>query len=140
MLNVETRLARLEARVLKRSSEQDILTENLEYLASESGVVLYDVWQTGREYKKDDKCIYLGNLYSCIQPHTSQDDWTPAVVPALWKREKSGSGEEYPDWAQPYGAHDAYAKDDKVSHNGSHWISTVDGNIWEPGVYGWEVV
>lgn len=21
--------------------------------------------------------------------------------------------------------------------NGKHWISTTDGNVWEPGVYGW---
>jgi hypothetical protein len=24
-----------------------------------------------------------------------------------------------------------------VSHNDKHWISDVDANIWEPGVYGW---
>jgi hypothetical protein len=26
---------------------------------------------------------------------------------------------------------------DKVSHNEKHWISDVDANVWEPGVYGW---
>ena len=35
------------------------------------------------------------------------------------------------------GAHDAYEKGYKVSHNEKHWISDVDGNVWEPGVYGW---
>ena len=25
---------------------------------------------------------------------------------------------------------------DKVTHNGATWISTVDNNVWEPGVYG----
>lgn len=25
----------------------------------------------------------------------------------------------------------------QVSHNGKHWISSVDNNVWEPGVYGW---
>lgn len=38
------------------------------------------------------------------------------------------------------GAHDAYSKDAKVSHNGKHWTSTVDSNVWEPGVYGWTEV
>ena len=38
---------------------------------------------------------------------------------------------------QPTGAQDAYAKGAKVSHNGKHWISDVDNNVWEPGVYGW---
>ena len=43
--------------------------------------------------------------------------------------------------SQPVGAHDAYAKGDKVSHNGKHWTSNVDSNVdsnvWETGVYGW---
>lgn len=45
--------------------------------------------------------------------------------------------EEFPDWVQPLGAHDAYSKGAKVSHNGEKWTSDVDGNVWEPGVYGW---
>ena len=49
--------------------------------------------------------------------------------------------EEWPEWQQPQGAHDAYAAGRKVSHNGKHWINTYgDGNIWEPGVFGWEEV
>ena len=24
-----------------------------------------------------------------------------------------------------------------TSHNGKHWTSDADGNVWEPGVYGW---
>ena len=35
------------------------------------------------------------------------------------------------------GAHDAYGAGDKVSHNGKHWTSGINGNVWEPGVYGW---
>jgi len=37
-------------------------------------------------------------------------------------------------------AQDAYAKGDKVRYpdeRGDVWISDVDGNVWEPGVYGW---
>lgn len=45
---------------------------------------------------------------------------------------------EYPEWIQPVGAQDAYAQGAQVSHNNSHWISMVDNNVWEPGVYGWE--
>lgn len=26
---------------------------------------------------------------------------------------------------------------DKVAHNGKTWVSDVDNNVWEPGVYGW---
>lgn len=45
--------------------------------------------------------------------------------------------EEFPEWVQPLGAHDAYSKGAKVSHNGEKWTSDVDSNVWEPGVYGW---
>lgn len=46
--------------------------------------------------------------------------------------------EEYPEWVQPTGAHDAYSIGDKVTHNGKTWESTIANNVWEPGVYGWE--
>ena len=46
--------------------------------------------------------------------------------------------EEWPEWSQPIGAHDAYAAGDKVSHNSKHWVSNVNANVWEPGVYGWD--
>lgn len=40
-------------------------------------------------------------------------------------------------WRQPTGAHDAYPLDWKVSHDGKNWKSTVQSNVWEPGVSGW---
>lgn len=47
------------------------------------------------------------------------------------------AGQDIPQWAQPEGAHDAYAKDAEVLYGGLVWVSTVDANVWEPGVYGW---
>ena len=129
-------MSRLEKLVLNNQTLQNVLFENVEYLATESDVVLYETWQSGKQYEVGDRCIYLGNLYECIQAHQSQDDWTPAATPALWKKH-GAPGEEWPDWVQPTGAHDAYALGDKVKHNEKHWISSVDANIWEPGVYGW---
>ena len=38
---------------------------------------------------------------------------------------------EHPDSTNPY------MQGDKVTHNGKTWISDIDGNVWEPGVYGW---
>lgn len=90
----------------------------------------------GVNYSADMLLQYDGSLYRVIQPHTSQADWTPDKVPALFARV---SVEEYPDWVQPTGAHDAYGKGDKVAHNGKQWQSDIDGNVWEPGVYGWSV-
>lgn len=77
-----------------------------------------------------------GKLYKCLQDHTSQETWTPEDSPSLWVG-ISDPAEEWPEWSQPVGSTDAYAKGAKVSHNGKHWTSNVDANVWEPGVYGW---
>ena len=45
---------------------------------------------------------------------------------------------EYPEWVQPTGAHDAYNKGDKVSYNDKHYICTMDANIYAPDVCRWE--
>lgn len=71
-----------------------------------------------------------------MQAHTSQADWTPLAVPALWAV-TSDPADPWPEWSQTLGAHDAYSAGDQVTHNGKHWTSSVDGNVWEPGVYGW---
>lgn len=101
---------------------------------AEAVTLLFEEWQSGVFYAVGDRRKYGGLLYRCVQSHTSQDDWTPPVVPALWVRT---STEEWPEWVQPQGAHDAYNTGDKCSHNEKHWISDIDANIWEPGVYGW---
>lgn len=93
-------------------------------------------WEANVSYAVGALRTYENVLYKCVQAHTSQADWTPPATPALWA--KAGDpAEEWPEWSQPIGAHDAYAAGDKVSHSGKHWTSTVDANVWEPGVYGW---
>lgn len=96
----------------------------------------FPLWKEGISYIKDDRVRYKEILYKVLQNHTSQGDWTPDVAVSLFVR-VDDPGIEYPDWRQPTGAHDAYAKGDKVTHNSKHWISDIDGNVWEPGVYGW---
>lgn len=80
---------------------------------------------------------YKGTLYKCVQAHTSQEDWAPDTASSLWSL-TADPAEEWPSWSAPVGAHDTYSKGAKVSHNEKHWTSTVDSNVWEPGVYGWE--
>jgi hypothetical protein len=43
------------------------------------------VWQNQTFYHVGTKVIFKGENYECIQEHTSQNDWTPPVTPALWK-------------------------------------------------------
>ena len=101
---------------------------------AETVTALFPGWEADKTYAVGDRVKYNGLLYRCVQAHTSQADWTPDAVPALWTRT---STDEWPEWVQPTGAHDAYNKGDKVSHNEKHWVSDIDANVYEPGVYGW---
>src|SRR5574343_60400 len=85
---------------------------------------------------------YQYKLYLVNQDHTTQADWLPDVAPALYS-EVTIPGTIAP-WIQPLGAHDAYnkpgsglPKSDPVTHNSKTWTSTINANVWEPGVYGW---
>ena len=100
-------------------------------------VELFPVWQDSKAYVVGDRVRYNSTLYKCVQAHTSQTGWIPDATPALWV---AVSLDEYPEWVQPTGAHDAYNTGDKVSYNGKHYISTIDANTYAPDVYGWEVV
>lgn len=47
---------------------------------------LYPKWAAGQSYTVGHKLLYGSELYKVIQAHTSQADWTPDVVPALFTR------------------------------------------------------
>ena len=115
----------------------EMLAITLDNATALTGVELFPVWATDTAYTVGNRVQYNNTLYKCVQAHTSQADWTPDATPALWV---IVSVEEWPEWIQPTGAHDAYDKDAKVSHNGKHWKSTMDANVYEPGVYGWEEI
>lgn len=98
---------------------------------------LFAPWAVSINYKAGNIRRYTdGKLYQCLQDHTSLEDWTPPAAASLWKP-VADPAEEWPAWSQPIGAHDTYNAGDKVSHQGKHWTSDADGNVWEPGVYGW---
>ena len=101
-----------------------------------TGVELFPAWVIGKAYAVNDRTQYNGTLYKCIQAHTSQSDWMPSATPALWK---TVSLDEYPEWVQPTGAHDAYNIGDKVTYNGQHYICTSNANVYAPDVYGWQL-
>lgn len=111
-------------------------SESLSDTDALQAVELFAEWATDTDYAVDERIRYEGTLYKCLTAHTSQSTWTPDVSPSLWVRVDDPSI-EWPEWIQPVGSTDAYAKDAKVSHNGKHWISDVDANVWEPGVAMW---
>lgn len=81
-------------------------------------------------------------LWSFISDYTPQEIYTPDVDISHYKK-VGVTDDGYPLWTQPLGATDAYKIGDIVSHNGQLWKCTQgDGaglNVWEPGVFGWEV-
>lgn len=77
-----------------------------------------------------------GKLYKNIHNLGAGQNTKPSETPSQWTQ-IGDPGEEWPEWIQPIGQHDAYAAGNKTTHNGARWISDVDGNVWEPGVYGW---
>lgn len=108
---------------------------------------IYPKWEAGKAYAAGDILSYGTNsvgdpqLYKVVQAHTSQADWTPDSVPALYDAfglDESG----YPIWSQPSGAHDAYNTGDVVNYNGTLYQSLIDGNVWSPDAYpdGWKIV
>ena len=99
--------------------------------------LIYPAWSgDGASYATGDRVMYGGVLYKCLQAHTSQSTWTPTDAPSLWAKVLIPTPGAIPDWEQPSSTN-PYAKGDKVKHNGKIWISDIDGNVWEPGVYGW---
>lgn len=96
----------------------------------------FSPWAYPVAYKAGNIREFGGELFRCVQDHTSQEDWTPTAAPSLWTK-IGDPAEEWPEWSQPIGAYDSYNAGDKVAHDGKHWTSDLDGNVWEPGVYGW---
>ena len=104
---------------------------------AEIAPALYDQWTgDGHYYTAGERVEHGGTLYVCLQPHTSQADWTPAAAPSLWARNLAAA--DSPD------ATNGYPTGAVVTHGGSKWQSLVDNNVWEPGVAGtetlWQVV
>ena len=96
----------------------------------------YPEWASATAYSAGYKVQYGGTLYKCLQAHTAQADWTPDASPSLWAKVLIPDPDVIPEWEQPDSTN-PYAKGDKVTHNGKTWVSEVDNNVWEPGVYGW---
>lgn len=94
----------------------------------------------GFAYKTGDRFMYNNKFYKVLQDHTSQSDWTPDTASSLYV-EIADPNIEYPEFVQPTGAHDAYAKGDKVIFEGKHYISLIDANVYSPTDYpaGWQL-
>ena len=125
-----------KARARKLRHLIEVASQSLPDADALQAVELFPKWSDSAEYFTDDRVRYDGTLYKCLQDHTAQPVWTPADAVSLWVRVDDPSI-EWPEWVQPTGSTDAYRIGAKVSHNGKHWINTLDYNTYEPGVFGW---
>lgn len=125
-------ISRELARKFRKFIEQ--MSENATDEEALNNIIAFPKWEVGKNYVVDERIRYEDVLYKVLQNHTSQADWTPDVAVSLFVKV---SIEEYPQWVQPTGSHDAYQKGDKVTHKEKHWVSDVDSNTWEPSVFGW---
>ena len=121
-----------------------IITKQINGLTVDDNTALrmrefYPEWAAGADYATGYKVQRGGKLWRCVQDHTSQDGWEPESAPSLWAKVLIPDETVVPEWEQPDSTN-PYNAGDKVTHNGKTWVSDVDNNVWEPGVYGWSEV
>lgn len=100
---------------------------------------LYPKWKPEMYCEASKRYCYDNNIYTCLSSHTSQSDWTPKDAPSLFAKVLIENPNVIPEWEQPNSTN-PYMAGDKVKHNDKTWISNIDNNVWEPGVYGWSEV
>lgn len=118
----------IEALVTLRESASDADALN--------AIAIYPAWREEVTYTTGQRVRHDGTLYKVLQDHTSQADWTPEAAPSLFAKVLIPEPETIPEWEQPDSTN-PYMQGDKVIHNGKTWVSDIDNNVWEPGVYGW---
>lgn len=119
-----------------------MLSSSVESLTDEEALqvaALYPTWagMEGTEVAAGDRLWYDGRLWKVTQAHTVQSDWTPDTAVSLFTEV---SLEEWPEFVQPTGAHDAYMAGDRVTYEGIRYVCLIDGCVWSPSDYpqGWE--
>ena len=94
--------------------------------------------------KPDDSYAPLAERVKAIE------EWETTVEEHLSKLESDSPTEpgeheepadEWPEYKQPTGAHDAYHVGDKITYNGKHYTCVMDGCVWTPDAYpqGWQL-
>lgn len=94
--------------------------------------------------KPDDSYAPLADRVKAIE------EWETTVEERLAKLEGASTepgkpekpADEWPEYVQPTGAHDAYHVGNKITYNGKHYTCIYDGCVWTPDAYpqGWQLV
>lgn len=73
-----------------------------------------------------------GALYKSIHDIGPGQNTKPSETPAMWTRVADPT-EEWPQWVQPIGAHDAYPIGAKCRDGGRKWLNSMEANVYRPG-------
>lgn len=130
---------------MTRQKAKDFINSlvNLRSVATDEHAIdssaVYPTWKVETNYTTGDRVLYNNTLYRVIVAHTSQETWAPDVATSLFTKVLIPDENVIPTWEQPNSTN-PYMIGDKVTHNDKSWVSIVDNNVWEPGVYGWEEI
>ena len=87
------------------------------------------------------------NSYASLQErinnaNTRIDKLEEKIAKLEGTEEPTEPEEEYPEFVQPTGAHNAYKIGDKITYKGKKYICKLDNCVWDPDTYpaGWEEV
>lgn len=123
-----------KARQLRKVIEQ--LSIFLEDDKALENTELFPIWEVNKSYSPGDRVRYNNTLYKCLIQHIGQESWNPVAAPSLWAIVLIPNPDVIPEWIQPDSTN-PYMQGDKVKHMEKIWISNIDNNVWEPGIYGW---
>lgn len=131
---------RKEIEATKKATAKLILKSDISQEELQDLMSVYPAFEVGVALKVGGIVRYKDTLYEVIQGHTTQSDWTPDKVPALFKvfevKKDSAGNDVVPEFKHPTGAHDTYKKGDKVLFKGKMYESLIDNNAYSPEEYG----
>lgn len=138
--SAEAAAAKEEANTLRE--ERDDLRAKYEAFAAQ-----FRTWadfEIGETIPAGEFITHNGTVYKVVIGHPKQADYIPGAtgMGALFTLAKDTT-ETQEDlvlpWVQPKGSRDTYSFGARVTHQEKVWESTVQDNVWTPGVYGWKI-
>lgn len=112
-------LRRLIVRATESLSDDDAL----------KAMELFDSWQPDTEYKIGKRLRYAGKLYRVRQAHTSQVQYPPTIVPALYEEVAEPGQGDTPDNPIPYNNNMALEEGKYYSQYGVVYICFRDTGV-----------
>lgn len=123
---------------IKGIFEQTILRGGFDLAAMLERIDLYNVEAKITDEERE-------SLHALARQHARPQYNYDAEIEALWaairelQQAQEGGGaepdDEWPQFVQPTGAHDAYHAGDKVTFNGKHYVCKLASCDWSPAVY-----